>query len=269
MNGGSEHRIRWCGFDYGETLMDPSGLRNPLLWGDVCKALGRPELVADRVHAYRVLRDTYGEYYTVKEGHRHEVLSFVMDGDEQAQQAFMEAEPRLLGHGDHVHEALQALRDAGLVLDVVSELIRTVGPIDQNVILRFLTAHELRRFFRYLITPLGKIDMATGIVVDERYRGHTKGDGTIYDVLVDDLAEQGISPMQGVMVGDRPSTDIEPAHARGLRTIQYSGYSHWPPSPAADSVIDDFHELPPLMESWMGLPRGPHGAQSQRSVHHR
>lgn len=247
------HHIRWCGFDYGETLMDPSGLRNPLLWGDIYKALGRPELAADKVHAYRVLRDTYGEYYTVKEGHRHEVLSFVMDGDEEAQQAFMEAEPRLLDQGEHVHKTLQTLHEAGLVLDVVSELIRTVGPIDQNVILRFLTAHNLRHFFRYLITPLGKIDMITGIVIDERYCGQTKSAGTIYDILVDDLAEQNISPDQAIMIGDRPSTDIEPAHARGLRTIQYSGYSHWPPSPAADTVIYDFNELFPIVDAWMRL----------------
>lgn len=242
--------IRWCGFDYGETLMDPSGLRNSLLWGDVYKSVGRPELAADKVHAYRVLREAYGEYYTVKEAHRHEVFTFVMGGDDQAQQAFMEAEPRLLGHGDHVHEALQALSDAGIVLDVVSELIRTVGPIDQNVILRFLTAHDLRRFFRFLVTPLGKIDVATGTLVDERYRGHTKGDGTIYDVLVQDLAEQGISTREAVMVGDRPSTDIVPAHARGLRTVQYAGYSHRAQSPAADALIDDFRDLPPLMASW-------------------
>lgn len=242
--------IRWCGFDYGETLMDPSGLRNPLLWGDVCKAVGRPELIEDRVHAYRTLREAYGEYYTVKEGHRHEVLSFVMGNDEEAQQAFMEAEPRLLGHGDHVHEVMQTLCDMGIILDVVSELIRTVGPVDQNVILRFLTAHDLRRYFRYLITPLGKIDMGSGQVIDAQYRGHTKGQGTIYDVLVADLRSQGIAPAEAVMVGDRPSTDIEPAHIRGLRTVQYSGYSHWPPTPAADAVIHDFLALPPLIAAW-------------------
>ncbi len=90
------------------------------------------------------------------------MLSFVMGNDEEAQQAFMEAEPRLLGHGDHVHEVMQTLCDMGIILDVVSELIRTVGPVDQNVILRFLTAHDLRRYFRYLITPLGKIDMGSG-----------------------------------------------------------------------------------------------------------
>ena len=106
------NRMRWCGFDYGETLMDPSGLRNTLLWGDTCKALGQPELAADRARAYRILRDTYGEYYTVKEGHRHEVLSYVLDGNEEAQFAFMEAEPRLLGTGAHLRQALTALRDA-------------------------------------------------------------------------------------------------------------------------------------------------------------
>ncbi len=35
---------KWCGIDFGQCLMDPSGLRNHLVIGDVCKELGEPEL---------------------------------------------------------------------------------------------------------------------------------------------------------------------------------------------------------------------------------
>ena len=242
--------IRWCGFDYGETLMDPSGLRNPLLFGDVCGAWGRPELARDMAHAYRVLREAYGEYYTVKEGHREEVFTHVLSSDLEAQRIFMDTEPRLLGTAEHLHETLTRLRNLGLVLDIVSELIRTVGAIEENVILRFLATHHLRAYFRFLITPLGKIDVQSGRLIDERYCGHTKGAGTIYDVLVGDLAEQGVAPSQAVMIGDRPGSDIEPAHARGLRTVQYSGYSRYPASNVADAVVEDMRLLPPLLALW-------------------
>ena len=62
---------------------DPSGLRNPLLWGDVCKA-GSSGVERRQVHAHRTQKEACGEYYTVKEGHRHEVLSYVMENDEDA-----------------------------------------------------------------------------------------------------------------------------------------------------------------------------------------
>jgi len=251
--------VKWAGFDYGETLMDPSGLRNHLLWGDTCKSIGRPELTADKVKAYRQLREAYGEYHTVKEGHRHEVYEHVLAGDDRAQRAFMEAEPRLLMEGDGLKWGLRYLRDEGIVLDIVSELKGTVGPIGENVILRFLRAHGLASLFRFLITPLGKIDVATGRIIDDRYRGHTKEEGTLFDVLVEDLAEQGVKGDEAVMVGDRPAFDIQPARARGLLTIQYVGYVDLPsgtPAARPDARIGSFAELPGLVAGWEQRPGG-------------
>jgi hypothetical protein len=234
--------VQWCGFDYGETLMDPTGLRNHLLFGDTSKLLGEPERVLDKVRAYRVLGEAYGSYSVVKEGHRHEILECVLGGRPEAQEAFMLVEPSRLGQGRHLRETLSRLRNEGIVLDVVSEVKRVVGPVSGNVVSRFLAAHDLNRFFRHLITPVGKIELATNRVLDERCLGMTKGEGTIYDVLVDDLREQGIDPSRAVMIGDRPSTDIDPAHARGLKTIQYCGYVDRGPS-LADARIYDFSEL--------------------------
>lgn len=51
--------VEWCGFDFGQCLMDPSGLRNYPVVGDVCKELGEPELIDERIHRYRVLKEKY------------------------------------------------------------------------------------------------------------------------------------------------------------------------------------------------------------------
>lgn len=230
--------------------MDPSDLRNKLLWRDICCQCGRPELADETVRAFRILREAYGEYFTVKERHRDEVYTYVLRADEEAQQLFAELEPRRLATAPGLHDVLSTLRSWGLVLDIVSELVTTVGPIAENIILRFLEAHDLRQYFRYLVTPLGKIDVRSGQVIDERYHGYTKSAGTIYDLLKEDLLKEGIDPSCAVMVGDRPSADIEPAHARGLRTVQYAGYSDYPPSPAADAVITDMRELLELIAGW-------------------
>ena len=45
--------VKWVGFDYGQCIMEPGGLRNPLVLGDICKQLGEPEMVAERIHRYR------------------------------------------------------------------------------------------------------------------------------------------------------------------------------------------------------------------------
>ena len=52
--------VKWVGFDFGQCIMEPGGLRTPLVIGDIYKELGRPELAAERMHRYRVLKEKYG-----------------------------------------------------------------------------------------------------------------------------------------------------------------------------------------------------------------
>ncbi len=52
--------VKWCGFDYGQCIMEPGGLRNPLVFGDIYKALGQPELISDKIRKYRILKEKYG-----------------------------------------------------------------------------------------------------------------------------------------------------------------------------------------------------------------
>jgi FMN phosphatase YigB (HAD superfamily) len=70
---------KWIGFDFGQTLMDTRGMRNYLVIGDTCKQLGEPELVEERIHKFRRMKEKYGAYTTLKEGHRDEIMAYVFD----------------------------------------------------------------------------------------------------------------------------------------------------------------------------------------------
>jgi FMN phosphatase YigB (HAD superfamily) len=102
------------------------------------------------------------------------------------------------------------------------------------------------KYFKGLVTPQGKIDLVND-TVDPKYKGHTKEDGSIYDVLAQDLRERGIEPHEAVMVGDKPQTDIDPAHERGFKTIKYTGFVDLGES-KADLVIQSFSELKTILK---------------------
>ena len=233
--------VKWVGFDYGQCIMEPGGLRNPLVFGDIYKALGRPELAPEKIYKYRVLKEKYGHYSLIKEGHRDEIHHYVLDDDPEAIALFSAKEQEYLDMGDGLEEALEYLAGEGIELQVVSEMKKTLGPVGTDIVSRFLKERGLVRYFRELVTPQGKINLLDD-TVDPKYKGHTKKDGTIYDVLAAELAERGIQPHEAVMVGDKPETDIDPAHDRGFKTIQYTGFIDLGPS-QADVVVQSFREL--------------------------
>jgi FMN phosphatase YigB (HAD superfamily) len=237
--------VKWVGFDFGQCIMEPGGLRTPLVFGDIYKELGRPELAAERMHRYRVLKEKYGTYSSIKEGHRDEIHHHVLEDDPDAIALFSRMEQAYLDTGAGLVEALEYLQGEGIEVAVVSEMKKTLGPVGTDIVSRFLKSRGLTRFFNDLISPQGKILLADD-TVDERYLGFTKEAGTIYDVLVEELREKGIEPHEAAMVGDKPSTDINPAHARGLKTIQYTGFIDLGPSDA-DVVIGSFAELETLL----------------------
>lgn len=245
VDGLDAFEVRWAGFDFGQCIMEPGGLRNPLVFGDLCKKLGRPELTAEKMYRYRVLKEKYGSYGAIKEAHRDEIHSYVLDDDPRAIELFSEMEQVHLDMGAGLVDALDYLRGQGIELQVVSEMKKTLGPVGTDIVSRFLKRRGLVDYFHELITPQGKIDLVQG-TVDDRYLGHTKESGTIYDVLIEELAERGIRPEEAVMVGDKPATDIDPAHDRGFKTIQYTGFVDLGPS-KADLRIDSFAELKTIL----------------------
>jgi FMN phosphatase YigB (HAD superfamily) len=233
--------VKWVGFDFGQCLMNPTGLRNHLVIGDVCKELGEPELIAERVHKYRQLKEKYGNYSVIKEGHRDEITSFVFDGRAESAEYFLVKEQEHLTMGPGLIETLEYLVEQGIRLSVVAELKKTLGPIGTDNVSRFLARQELIKYFGEMITPQGMVNLRNGSS-DMKYKGKTKEQGTLYDELVKDMAEWGIKPSEGVMVGDKIATDIVPARKRGFKAIQYTGYIDYGPS-EADLRITDFREL--------------------------
>ncbi|MBI5603209.1 MAG: HAD hydrolase-like protein [Deltaproteobacteria bacterium] len=238
--------VKWCGFDYGQCIMEPGGLRNPHVFGDIYKGLGKPELIPDKIQKYRILKEKYGDYGRIKEGHRDEIYSFVLDNDPQALELFSQKEQEYLQVGGGLEEALSYLQAQGIELQVVSEMKKTLGPVGTDMVSRFLKKRGLVKYFKELITPQGKFNLEND-TTDLKYKGHTKKDGRIYDVLARELRERGIEPQEAVMIGDKPETDINPAHDRGFKTIQYIGFIDLGES-KADLVIQSFLELKTILK---------------------
>ena len=238
--------VKWCGFDYGQCIMEPGGLRNPLVFGDIYKELGQPELIPDKIRKYRILKEKYGTYSVIKEAHRGEIYTYVLDSNPEAIELFGRKEQELLLLGEGLEQTLAYLQQAGIELQVVSEMKKTLGPVGADAVSRFLKSRGLVKYFKELVTPQGKINLETDSL-DPKYEGSTKQDGTLYEILAQELSERGIEPHEAVMVGDKPETDINPAHDKGFKTIQYKGFIDLGES-KADLVINSFEELTSILK---------------------
>ncbi|MGD9041016.1 MAG: hypothetical protein PVH82_15345, partial [Desulfobacteraceae bacterium] len=147
--------VKWCGFDYGQCIMEPGGLRNPRMFGDIYKTLGKPELIPDKIRKYRRLKEKYGTFSLIKEGHRDEIYRYVLDEDPEAIELFSDMEQVLLDMGEGLEDTLDYLQAQGIELQVVSEMKKTLGPVGTDIVSRFLKERGLVRYFRELITPQG------------------------------------------------------------------------------------------------------------------
>jgi FMN phosphatase YigB (HAD superfamily) len=185
--------------------------------------------------------ERYGSLPVVLERHKVELLDYVFDGEPEAGTVFLDVEQEYLKLADGAHEALAYLRGQGIELSVVTAAKTSPGPIDDSSEFRFLARHGVLQYFDSVISPRGKLRVADRSV-DSRYRGTSKEDGTIYDVLARDLAERGIPPGQAVMMGDKEWADISPAKRHGFRTILYTGYVCREPT-QADLVVERFADL--------------------------
>ncbi len=241
-------RIKWCGIDFGQCLMEPTGLRTHLVVGDVYKAIGRPEKAADGVKRFREIVEAYGGHGPLKESHRDKIHSFVFEGSDEAMAIFGLKEKEYLSLGNGAEETLAYLAAQKIEVNVVAELKKTLGNMKKNIISKFLDQKGVIHFFKYIYTPQGKIDIESGSV-DEDYIGCTKESGKMYEKLVEELAGKNIRPEEMIMVGDKIHTDIDPARKMGIHTVQYIGYTDMGPS-NADHRISSFSELMKLIKGF-------------------
>ena len=239
--------IKWVGIDFGQCLMSPSSLRNPHMFGDIGKLLGKQEMIPVWIDRMRRLKEKYKTYTLVKEKNREEILTFVLDGDREAYELFGQKEPELLSMAPGLLEFLLWLNGQGIRPSVVSELKKTLGPVGTDMITKFLVTKGILRHFNYFITPHGKMDLATGEKF-KRYEGTSKESGTLYDELLKELEGEGIRPGECVMIGDKRSTDIIPPKKRGFITIQYTGHVDEGPCEQSDYYAKTFLEVKEILE---------------------
>ena len=76
--------VKWVGIDFGQCLMEPTGLRSYLLLGDVLKAYGKPDIIRETQKKFRALVEACGGHSPMKESHRDKIHSYVFDGDDEA-----------------------------------------------------------------------------------------------------------------------------------------------------------------------------------------
>jgi FMN phosphatase YigB (HAD superfamily) len=240
-------RIKWVGIDFGQCLMSPSSLRNPHIFGDIGKLLGKQGMVPVWIDRMRRLKEKYKTYTILKEKHRDEIESFVFDNDREAYEIFKQKEQELLSMAPGVSEFLTWLNEEGIRPSIISELKKTLGPVGDDVITSFLITKGIIKHFKYFITPQGKVDLDT----DERfyhYKGTSKESGTLYDQLMIDLKKKGIRPEECVMIGDKQITDIIPPKKRGFITIQYTGHVDEGLCGYSDYYAKTFFEVREIME---------------------
>lgn len=239
--------IKWVGIDYGQCLMTPSSLRNPRMFGDIAKLVGKQEMIPIWIDRMRRLKEKYHSYALLKEKDKPSIKSYVLDNDDEAYAIFNKKEQELLSMAPGAGEFIIWLSEKGIKPWVVSELKKTVGKVGSDVITAFLINKKIIQYFVYFVTPQGKMDLATG----ERfggYEGSSKEDGTLYDILIKELSEDGIKPEECLMIGDKLSTDIIPPKEKGFTTIQYTGHIDMGPCDSTDYYAKDWHEVKSIVE---------------------
>jgi len=252
--------ILWCGFDFGETMQDPSGgyQYTTELIKEIYTKLGKPEIISESLARFDKLlaEQKYDEelmdgiqdekerwkrtfrYKRLQETNIQKFFSDVLGNDPKAIELYSKRRFGFFKAADGLKECVTYLKDKGISVNVVSE----VGSEETLKIIQvFMNLHGVRPYFSEIITNFGRIK-ANG-ELDLSYMGKKKIDGAMYKKLAQDLIDIGIQPSQALMIGDRPIEDVERAKENGFNAIQYIGIMKRRISNEADYVISDMREL--------------------------
>lgn len=240
--------VRWCGIDFGETIMNPFTLHQSGIIRQIYAELGRPEEAEGRVQRWYRLRGSVGSpgdppekrVRHLKQYARQRIYAEVLDENPEAIRLFEKKESEGFSPAPGVKSALDLLKASGTTLAIVSEVTETAAAL---AIMRFLRAHGLSDYFEEIVAPAGRLNQMSELVGPE-FVGKTKREGTLYDKLLDYLGRLGIDPSDAAIVGDDPVLDIANAKQRGFVTVQYTGVVNRGPSPVTDYVMDDWSKFP-------------------------
>lgn len=239
-------QVKWLGMDFGNCLMDSTPERTYWMIGDTSKELGEPELSDVRCERWRAMKEKYGTWAKIKEMHRDKITSYIFDDRPNAGNVFKRVEQKYLKVADGAEDALKYLKSEGIEISMVAEMRRTLGPIGTDLVSSFLQKQGILHYFDELICPQGRINFKDG-TFDEKFKGTSKEEGTLYDVLKEYLEGRGLKTSECVMVGDKEWSDLTPSQKRGFKAIHYMGFLFHAPS-NADYKIHHFSELKDIVK---------------------
>jgi len=256
--------IRWCGFDMGGTIMDPT--KNYQGWvetiNEIYTKLGKPEVINEKVARLDELIGEYEYDERLMDGIEHEIefwkrhyrlkrlqetdmqkfFSYILDNNRDAIELFRKRNFRFLKPADGLKECVTYIKDKGISVNIVSD-VGSEGMLKGYP--HLLSLFDLTPYFSEIITNYGRIKKNGDM--DLSYKGMNKTDGAIYKKLARDLLEVGIKPHQVLIIGDRPVEDVDKARENGFRAVQFTGIMKRRVSNAADYVISDLRELEKIL----------------------
>jgi len=256
--------IRWCGFDMGGTIMNPT--KNYQGWVEIINKiytkLGKPEVINEKLARFDELIAEYEYDERLMDGIEHEIefwkrhyrlkrlqetdmpkfFSYILDNNRDAIELFRERNFRFLKPADGLKECLTYLKDKGISVNIVSD-VGSEGMLKSYP--HFLSLFGLTHYFSEIITNYGRFKNNGDM--DLSYKGMGKSDGAIYKKLARDLLDIGTQPSQALIIGDRPVEDVDKAKENGFKAIQFTGIMKRRVSNAADYVISDLRELKKIL----------------------
>ncbi|OFW34188.1 MAG: hypothetical protein A3G76_05265 [Acidobacteria bacterium RIFCSPLOWO2_12_FULL_65_11] len=239
--------IRWCGIDYGETIMNPLTLHQSAVIREIYGELGRAAEAEERVQRWYRVRATMGPSSTaphllvrdLKQYARDRIATEIFDDDKEVLTRYEVKEVMAFAIPESVEGALKLLQSKTVGVAIVSESASVTGV---QAISRFLKARAFNQYFQEIITPAGRFSV-DGQLVDPTFTGATKKAGTIYEKIREYLKTKGIPSSAAAIIGDDPQLDVEHARPYGFFTVQYTGVIDRGGSEKADFAMKDWKDI--------------------------
>jgi hypothetical protein len=239
--------IRWCGIDYGETIMNPMTLHQSAVIREIYRELGRAAEAEDVVKRWYSVRATMGPPSTaphllvrdLKQYARDRIATEVFDGDGEVLKRYEVEEVMAFAIPDGVEAGLKLLRSRNVGAAIVSESASLTGV---QTIARFLKARAFDQYFQEIITPAGRFSIDAELL-DPAFVGATKKAGTIYGKVREYLKTKDIPSSSAAIIGDDPQLDVEHSKPYGFFGIQYTGVIDRGGSEKADFAMKDWNDL--------------------------
>jgi phosphoglycolate phosphatase-like HAD superfamily hydrolase len=259
-------KIRWCGFDWGETLADPSvgysytrKLVTEILENEgksesniVEKLKIFDELVENSTYEPELTngmttgKEFWIRHFKFKNLQDRNIKTFysqVLDNDQKAIELYNSNRFGFFEFADGIEECLRSLKNKKISVNIVSEIGSTEF---LKFVPNLLASKKILSYFTNIVTNKGSLRINGQ--VDLSYDGKLKTDGLLYKKLSEDLLKQGIPASEAAIIGDRPFQDIEMSKKYGFRAIQYVGIVKRQISPLADYVISDLRQLSNIID---------------------